>query len=439
MEKDAREALTQIYRSAVAAADPYLAVKSAIMLEPGTLLLGGARYPLADIEKIHVIGAGKAVYGMARAAEETLGGLITGGAVVTKDGHGGELSRIGLYEASHPFPDGRGVLAASRIMDIAAGAGEDDLILCLLSGGASALMTLPAQGVTLKDKQEVTRLLLNSGADIGEVNCVRKHLSAIKGGRLAEAAYPAMVSSLIISDVVGDDLGVIASGPTAPDETTYIQAVEILKMRGVWANAPEGVRAHLASGAAGGLTETPKPGSEIFRRVDNVPVAFNMAALRKAGEVAGYLGFNTHILDGAVQGEASAFAAELARGVLSPGYEKWERPLCLIVGGETTVTVRGKGMGGRNQETALAFALGIQGVDNVLALFAGTDGTDGPTDAAGAFVDGQTVARAASIGLNAAAFLDDNDSYNFFKALGDLFITGPTGTNVMDIGVVLVY
>src|SRR5512143_71226 len=402
MEKDTKEVLAQIYRAAVAAADPYLAVKAAITIEPGTLVLGGARYPLADISNIYVVGAGKAAYGMARAAEDVLGRLITGGVVVTKDGHGGALSRINIYEASHPVPDGRGGLAASRIMDVVAGAGPDDLVLCLLSGGASALMVLPAQGVTLRDKQEVTGLLLRSGADIGELNCVRKHLSAIKGGRLAEAAYPAMVSSLIISDVVGNDLGVIASGPTAPDETTFIQAVEILMMRGVWSNAPEGVRAHLASGVSGGVPETPKPGSEIFRRVDNVPVAFNMAALRKAGEVAGYMGFNTHILDGAVQGEASAFAAELARGVLSPGYEKWERPLCLIVGGETTVTVKGRGTGGRNQETALAFALGIQGVDNVSALFAGTDGTDGPTDAAGAFVDGQTVARAASVGLNAA-------------------------------------
>ena len=439
MEKDTREVLTQIYRAAVAAADPYLAVKAAITIEPGTLVLGGARYPLADISNINVVGAGKAAYGMARAAEDVLGRLITGGVVVTKDGHGGALSRINIYEASHPVPDGRGVLAASRIMDVVAGAGPDDLVLCLLSGGASALMVLPAQGVTLRDKQEVTGLLLRSGADIGELNCVRKHLSAIKGGRLAEAARPALVSSLIISDVIGDDLGVIASGPTAPDETTYIQAVEILKMRGVWTASPQNVRSFLARGAAGELQETPKPGSETFARVDNVMVASNMAALRKAGEVAGYLGFSTRVLDGAVQGEASEVAAALAEEALKLAQGREERPLCLILGGETTVTVRGGGMGGRNQEMALAFAQAIEGDGSVAALFAGTDGTDGPTDAAGAFADGSTLARSASIGLNAAAFLEDNDSYNFFKSLGDLLVTGPTGTNVMDIGIILVF
>ncbi len=438
MERDIKDALTQIYRSAVAAVDPYSAVKENLVMRPGSLVIGGARYALPDIRNIYVIGAGKAVYGMARAAEEVLGELITDGALVTKDGHGGPLEYIELYEASHPLPDDRGLAAATRILEIASSAGPDDLVVCLLSGGASALMVLPTEGVSLKDKHDVTRLLLSSGADIGEVNCVRKHLSAIKGGRLAEAAFPAMVATLIISDVLGDDIGTIASGPTAPDETTFLQAKEILLMRGVYDPMPEAVKDLLEKGCAGVLQETPKPGSEIFNRVNNLAVAFNMAALKKAEEVAGLLGYNSAILDDSIRGEAREAAARLADEAVRCRTGGVRMPACLIVGGETTVTVKGRGMGGRNQEMALAFALKVQGIPGIYALFAGTDGTDGPTDATGAFADGNTVSRAHKAGLDAMSRLSDNDSYGFFKALDDLFITGPTGTNVMDVGIILI-
>ena len=438
MDADTKETLAQIYRAAVAAVDPYASVMENLRLEPGVLVMGGARYPLTDINDIYVIAAGKAAYGMARAAQDVLGELVTAGVAVTKDGHGGPLARMETFEASHPVPDERGLVAAARIMELAAGAGESDLVICLLSGGASSLMVLPAHGITLQDKQAVTRLLLSSGSDIAEINCVRKHLSAVKGGRLAEAAYPAPVASLIISDVIGNDPGVIASGPTAPDETTFSQAMDILQMRGVYERVPDSVRTHLKRGVAGLVDESPKPGSHVFERVNNLVVASNTAALRKAKEVAGYLGYHAAIIDPAVSGEARDAGRAIAEAAIRYRREGGNTPACLIFGGETTVTIRGNGLGGRAQETALSFARAADGVRGVSALFAGTDGTDGPTDAAGAFADGATVADASDMGLGAGEYLSGNDSYHFFKATGGLFIPGPTGTNVMDIGIVLV-
>ena len=438
MDRETKETLTQIYQAAIAAVDPYISVKENLSLEAGRLIIGGAHYPLSEIMNIFVVGAGKAAYGMARAAEDVLGGLITGGAVVTKDGQGGKLSRIKVLEASHPLPDGRGVLAANQMWDMASMAGEEDLVLCLFSGGASALMVLPAEGITLKDKQEVTQLLLSSGADIGEINSVRKHLSAVKGGRLAEAAFPARVSTLLMSDVIGNDIGTIASGPTAPDETSFIQVAEILKMRGVYNRLSDSVRSYLDRGCVGGIPETPKPGAEIFSHVDNLIVASNMAALEKAREVAGYMGYHALIYDSMLYGEARDVAAALARESIQYKKEGGLTPACLIVGGETTVTVTGKGTGGRNQEFALAFAMHTDKHPEISALFAGTDGTDGPTSAAGAFADGTTIKNAIKQGVEASGYLSDNDSYHFFEALGDLFSPGPTGTNVMDIGIILI-
>lgn len=438
MDKETKELLIQIYRAAVAAADPYSCVKENLVLDTAALVIGGSRYSLPDINNIYLIAAGKAAYGMTKAAEDVLGALIKEGIAVTKDGHGGKLSRAKIFEASHPLPDGRGILAAGRVMELAKSASEDDLVLCLLSGGASSLMVLPAEGISLKDKQEVTRLLLLSGADIGEINCVRKHLSAVKGGRLAEAAFPAKVVSLVISDVVGDDLGVIASGPTAPDETTYLQAMEILKIRGVYDRVPSAVRVHLQKGASGLLPETPKPGDEVFRETVNFVVASNAAALAKASEVASYLGYRPYILDGSMAGEARDAAKRLA--VEAAQHKRARRPVpaCLLAGGETTVTVRGEGLGGRNQEMALAFAIEINGDRRLSALFAGTDGTDGPTDAAGAFADGETVRGAEAKGLEAGKYLKNNDSNHFFKEAGGLFSPGPTGTNVMDLSIILI-
>ena len=438
MDRETKETLIQIYQAAIAAVDPYISVKEYLSLDAGQLVIGGARYPLSDIMNIYVIGAGKASYGMARAVEDVLGDLITAGAVVTKDGHGGRLGRIRVLEASHPLPDGRGVLAANRMRDMASMAGEEDMVLCLFSGGASALMAMPAEGITLKDKQEVTQLLLASGADIGEINSVRKHLSAIKGGRLAESAFPARVSTLLMSDVIGNDIGTIASGPTAPDETSFMQVAEILKMRGVYNRLPDAAKSHLNRGCLGGIPETPKPGAEIFNRVDNIIVASNMTALEKAREVAGYMGYHALIYESTLCGEAMEAAASLAREAIQYKKEGGLMPACLIVGGETTVTVKGKGLGGRNQELALAFAMHTENHPEISALFAGTDGTDGPTPAAGAFADGFTLKNSIKIGINASEYLSDNDSYHFFEAVDDLFTPGPTGTNVMDIGIILI-
>ena len=438
MDKDAKALLSQIFKAAVAAADPFAAVRESLALKEGSLFIGGIRRPLSEIENIYVVGAGKAAYRMALAAEEVLGGLITEGAVVTKDGHGGPLRHAGIYEASHPVPDRRGVAAADRILEVAGKARENDIVLCLFSGGASALMARPAEGISLDDKQAVTRLMLTSGADIAEVNCVRKHISGVKGGRLAEAAWPAPVFSLIVSDVVGDDLGTIASGPTAPDNTTYRQAAEILKMRGVYGRVPEAVRAYLEKGSSSILPETPKAGAGVFKRTHNIIVASNLSALRKAAEVAGYLGYGAFIFDAAMTGEARVAASALAEETFRAVRGGKGAAGCLITGGETTVTVRGSGRGGRNTEMALAFALAIDGARGIRALFAGTDGTAGDTEAAGAFVDGDTVLAGGLKGVDARKYLDDNDSYRYFEAVDGLLVTGPTGTNVMDMGIILV-
>jgi len=438
MDSETRQALTQIFSAAVAAVDPYNCVRENLSIGAGVLVAGGISYPLADIENIYVIGAGKAAYGMAAAAEIALGELITGGLVVTKDGHGGPLLRMEVEYASHPVPDARGEAAARRLLEIAQGAGDNDLVICLLSGGASALLPLPAEGITLADKQEVTRLLLACGADIGEVNTVRKHLSAIKGGQLARAAGPASLLSLIISDVVGDELSVIASGPTAPDETTYLQAADILKMRGVYAKVPAAVRERLENGMSGGLMETPGPDDTAFATTRNVIIASNATALGKAAEVAGYMGYAVRVLDSPLTGEAREAATWLHGAAGSYLASAGSLPACILAGGETTVTVTGDGLGGRNQELALAFSLKIENDEHTSALFAGTDGGDGPTDAAGAFVDGETAGLAAKAGIEAADYLAQNDSYHFFERAGGHFKPGPTGTNVMDVAIILV-
>ena len=323
-------------------------------------------------------------------------------------------------------------------MSLAGRAHEDDLVLCLLSGGASAMMPLPAPGLTLSDKQAATALLLSSGADIMELNVVRKHLSDIKGGRLAGAAHPAWLATLAISDVPGDDPGVIASGPCSPDESTYCQAVDILLMRGVFSRMPDRVREHLQAGAAGMLSETPKPGDLVFEKARTTVVASNASALANAAEVADYLGYTPVVVQEPLSGDARSAGAAASKTALTYHLGKPGKPVCLLMGGETTVTVTGGGRGGRNQETALAFATGVEGIAGVYALFAGTDGVDGPTDAAGAFADGATVQAGRAAGLYPEKSLADNDSYNYFDTIDGLFMPGPTGTNVMDVGIVLV-
>ena len=410
----------RIFRAGVAAADPYTAT-----------LQAAKRLPKG---RVWVVGAGKASARMAEAAEKALGDRVDGGWINTKDGHLVKVKRITLHECSHPVPDARGERGAREIARIARQARQDDLVLALFSGGASALMPLPAEGISLDDKQATTRLLLECGATIHEINCVRKHISGIKGGQLAALAYPARVVSLILSDVIGDDLDVIGSGPTAPDSSTAADARAVLERYGIWQKIPKGVRDRIASGA-----ETPKPKDAAFRGTKNIVIGSNRIAAKAAAAEARRLGYRTMILSTFVDGETREIArmhAAILKEIRTSG-SPLRPPACIITGGETTVTIRGAGTGGRNQEFALAGAIALEGLPSCGMLSAGTDGTDGPTDAAGAWADGSTITRAKSKGLDPAGALRNHDSYPFFRMLGDLLITGPTGTNVMDLRILL--
>jgi hydroxypyruvate reductase len=401
---------------------------------------GRRRYRLDAFRDIYVLGAGKASATMAVAVERLLRRRIRGGLINTKYGHLARLRRLELNECGHPVPDENGVRGAERIAAVARQAGAEDLILCLISGGASALMPLPAAPLTLAEKQSATKLLLACGANIHEMNAVRKHLSAVKGGQLARLASPAAVLALMLSDVIGDDLDVIGSGPTAPDRSTFAAAYGILEKYGLVERVPASVRQRLEAGLSGAIPETPKPGDAVFERTQNLLVGSNRLAVDAAAGAARKLGYNTLVLSTMIEGETREVArmhAAIAKEILH-SRRPLKPPACVISGGETTVTLRGDGLGGRNQEFVLAAALNLAGCAPVVVLSGGTDGTDGPTDAAGAIADGATLERAARLGLDARRYLDRNDSYRFFQPLGDLLLTGPTGTNVMDVRLMLV-
>jgi hydroxypyruvate reductase len=434
-----RHALS-IFRASLDAAGPEKAVLRHLSLSGSTLRAGGRRYDLNRFDRVLVTGAGKASARMARAVEKLLGRRVAGGLINTKYGHLEKLRRIELNECGHPVPDEAGVAGARRIAALAASAGERDLLLCLISGGGSALMPLPAGGITLAEKQETTRLLLACGATIHEINAVRKHISALKGGQLARLAAPATVLALLLSDVIGDPLDVIASGPAAPDDSTFASAWSVIEKYGLAARIPSSVRARLEAGLRGDVPETPKPGDPCFARAQNLIVGSNRLAVDAAAHRARELGYRPLVLSTVIEGETREVAnvhAAIAKEILASG-RPLRPPCCVISGGETTVTLKGDGLGGRNQEFALAAAIALDGLPGVVAFSGGTDGTDGPTDAAGAIADGGTVRRARSQGLDPAAALARNDSYHFFEPLGDLVKTGPTGTNVMDVRLVLV-
>jgi glycerate 2-kinase len=389
--------------------------------------------------RLIVVGAGKASGAMAAAVEDALGERVSEGVVVVKDGHGAPTRRIVLREAGHPVPDARGAAAAREILALARSARADDLVLVLISGGGSALAPAPAPPVTLEDKQAVTRLLLAAGATINELNAVRKHLSLLKGGQLARAAAPARVHALLLSDVIGDPLDVIGSGPTAPDASTFGEAVAILDRFGIRERAPRPVIERLVEGARGRIAETPKADDPLFRRVTNVVIGNNDLVVDAAVSHARALGFVPYILTRAQQGEARVVARDFVRLArrIRAGDGPVAAPACVVASGETTVTVRGGGTGGRCQEVALAAALEMDGLDGVVVLAAGTDGTDGPTEAAGAVADGATARRARERD-DPRARLEANDSHPVFAALGDLVITGPTNTNLLDLYLMLV-
>jgi glycerate 2-kinase len=426
-----KEQAVDIFRCALADVNPETAVRRALAELTGEI---------ERCARVYVVGFGKAAVPMAEAARGVIGGRIAGGVVVTKRGHGGDLEGIPVIEAGHPIPNEAGADGARKIIDTVTGRLPEDLVLVLISGGGSALTTLGADGLTIDDLARTNRLLVESPADIHEINTVRKHLSAFSGGRLARHARPARVIALVLSDVVGDDLSAIASGPTAPDPTTFADAVAVLERYGLAEKVPAPVARHLVEGAAGRIAETPKPDDPVFAGVTNVIVGNAAMALSAARRRASDLGFSALVLSSSFSGdthELSRFHAAVAREVLAYGRPA-SPPACLISGGETTLAVRGSGTGGRNTESALVFARETAGARGIFGLFCGSDGTDGPTDAAGAFTAPDTVWRAREKGLDAGRYLADNDSYTFFKALDDLIVTGPTRTNVMDIRLVFV-
>jgi glycerate 2-kinase len=430
-----------ILRSSIKACDPLHAVKRSIRVRRGRLWVDDSSYDLKLIKRVFVIGAGKASARMARATEEILGDRISGGIIVTKTSHILPLhSDIDLVEGRHPLPDKQGLKGTRRIVELLSRTAADDLVILLLSGGGSALLVSPVPGISLRDKIRLTDALLRCGADIKEINTMRKHISRVKGGRLAKLAQPSSVLTLILSDVIGDRLDSIASGPTAPDRTTFADCMKIIRKYELRREIPAPVYRHMEKGAQGNIEETPKPGDPLFRNVKNVIIGSNRTALAAAEKKAKDLGFNTYVLPRPVAGDTTRAAKRhlaLIRGIVE-GKGPIGPPACIISGGETTVKIKGKGKGGRNQEFALVGAMGIDGMKNVVLLSAGTDGTDGPTDAAGAICDGETVQRALRKGLNAKSYLAENDSFHFFGRLGDLIITGPTQTNVMDIHLALI-
>lgn len=433
-----RDALT-ILSSALSAVEPGQAVRDRVTIKDSTLHVVDFSVNLNDVNRVLVVGGGKAASPMVAAVEELLGQRISGGAVNVLHGAKGAPRFVTLQEASHPVPDQRGVNGVKRMMELCSGLDPGDLVLVLISGGGSSLMPLPAEPLTLADIQEVTRLLLNAGATINELNSVRKHLSAFKGGQLARACSPATVVTLILSDVIGDPLDMIASGPTAPDPTTFRQALNVLEKYGLFSQVSEAVRSRLEAGVEGRVPETPKPEDPLFRDVHNYVIGNNLAAANASALKAAELGYSSMVLSTFIEGEArevGKVVAGLAKGVSRDGVPV-APPLALILGGETTVKVTGRGTGGRNQELALAASESINETRCVIAAL-GTDGIDGPTDSAGAIVDQETRGRAREIGLNAEATLKNNDSYSYFTELGDHLVTGPTGTNVNDLVLILV-
>jgi len=410
------------------------------LLKNSTLHVDRYSFDLKKFKNVYVIGGGKASGSMAEAVEQLLGNFIRAGLVNVPKGSKHKTDIITFHDASHPIPDEVGVEGTRHMLEMAVQAREEDLIICLISGGGSSLMPLPRGKITVADKKEITNALLKCGATINEINTVRKHISDFKGGWLAKKAYPATILNLILSDVVGDPLDFIASGPTVPDSTTFNDAIQVLKKHGLWNKAPASIRKVLSDGEKGIIPETPKTDDEAFKKVFNVVVGNNRLASTTVQEHLRFEGLNTLLLTAMLEGEAryvGVMLASIARETSVSG-NPVPKPAGIIAGGETTVTVTGRGLGGRNQEIALAAVQKLNSMDGVVVASLSTDGVDGPTDAAGAIADGKTLVRAAKMGLTPEKFLTENDSYHFFSKLGDLIFTGPTGTNVNDISVIVV-
>jgi glycerate 2-kinase len=440
--RKAREIALDSMDYALTAVDPKKIVRSKLLLEDDILKIEKYSFNLAKFRNLYVIGGGKAAGSMAEAIEEILGKFITKGIINIPYGRTSETKVIRLNEARHPLPNKAGIIGTGQMLELAQNAGVNDLIICLTSGGGSSLMVYPRDGIDIEDKCKLTSALLRSGATINEINIVRKHLSSFKGGWLAKRAYPATVLNIILSDVVGDRLDVIASGPTVPDLSTFSDARIILEKYNLWVNSPLSIQKVIDEGERGVIEETPKAQNEVFKKVYNVIIGNNRSASLAICQYLGSKGFKTLLLTSTLEGEARCIGkalSSIANEIIVSGNPS-SKPVAIIAGGETTVKVTGTGLGGRNQEFALSAALKLENNDDCAVVVAcvGTDGVDGPTDAAGAVVDGFTCIRAKRLGLNAEHFLAENNSYNFFSNLGDLVFTGQTGTNVNDICIMII-
>ena len=435
---NSRKTATDIFLAGVESVKPDNLIKRYVSLKGNTLTIDTLTWDVTKLGHIYIVGAGKASALMAQTMESILGNKISEGHIVAKYDHSCPLKTITITEAAHPVPDENGLKGTEKILSIAKKAGKDDLVICLISGGGSALLADVPEGCTLDDLKKVNDLLLKSGADITEMNCIRKHLSAVKGGQLAKAIAPATAVSLILSDVIGDPLDVIASGPTAPDPTTFEDAIGVITNYGIESKVPARIKQLLQDGYTGKRPETLKEHDEVLKHTHNLIIGTNKLALDIAKQKAESLGFETQIITHTLSGDAGDAATYIANMAKSVKEAKGKEKICLLFAGEPTVKVTGKGLGGRNQHLALVASTLVAGIDGITILSGGTDGSDGPTDAAGAVSDAQTAVHAKNLGLSVDQFISDCDSYHFFQKEGGLIITGPTQTNVMDLIVVLV-
>lgn len=435
---DKRRTAIEIFLAGVESVKPDNLLKRYVSINGNTLKIEKLVFDLNAVKNIYIVGAGKASAAMAETMEAILGTRITGGHIITKYGHSVPLKYIKLTEAGHPVPDENGIAGTRQILSLISKAGKDDLVICLLSGGGSALLADVPDGCTLDDLKSLSSILLKTGADITEMNCIRKHLSKVKGGQLAKAASPATVVSLILSDVIGDPLDVIASGPTAPDPTTFADAISILRKYNIENEIPSQIYQVLKAGTAKLRPETLKPSDEILAHTHNLIIGTNLLALKTAKEKAEESGYNTQVITNKLNGDVSVAANYIFEEIRKAVSKNAGKKICLLFAGEPTVKITGKGLGGRNQHLALMVIPLLKDLPGITFLAGGTDGSDGPTDAAGAVVDSDTSKKASALNLDIQQYITNFDSYNFFRQEGGLIITGPTQTNVMDLMVVLI-
>lgn len=435
---DTRQIAIEVFLGAVESVKPDKLISRFVSLNDNLLQIENQVIDLSEIGNVFVVGAGKASALMAQALEKILDNRISAGHIVTKYDHAVPLKHIGLTEAGHPVPDENGLKGTARVLEIVNKAGANDLVICLISGGGSALLADVPEGCTLEDIRQLNSALLKCGANIKQMNCIRKHLSSVKGGMLAKAAYPARVISLILSDVIDDPLDAIASGPTAPDPSTFDEAVAIIEEYGIQSEIPGKILSILREGKEKKRPETLKAGEEVLLKTENLIIGSNKLALKIAAEKAESFGYDVRIITSTLEGDVNDVAVYIKKLINEARSESTTKKTCLLMAGEPTVKVTGKGLGGRNQHLALIMANMLKDFPDIAFLSGGTDGSDGPTAAAGAVVDGHTLKNAEVLNLDVGRYIENNDSYNFFKQEGGLIITGPTMTNVMDLIITLI-